>query len=446
MNAVSPIFQAPPVRRRPSHLDMLRRHQRSGIAAIVLFLGGTAAWAMTATLSGAVVASGSFVVASHVKKVQHPQGGVVSALPVKEGQHVEAGDIVLQLDATAARASHQIVVKQIDEATVRSLRLEAERQDLPELDTSEVAQAMAAYPAFERLVAAETRLFEVRSAAREGQRAQLRKRAAQLADEIKGLSAQREASERAAGIIANELLGVEELYRRKLVQLPRLSALQRDQATLEGQRGQLVAAIAQAQGKIAEIELQVIQIGENQRAEAMKELREIQARQGELVERRAAAEFQLDRIDLRAPNAGIVHQLAVHTVGGVLPAGETAMLIVPGEDALELEVRVRPADIDRIAPGQKVRIKVQGGHQASNPDLVGTVARIGADVSRDERDGQSYYTMRISVSKGELARLGTLKVIAGMQAEALIETAQRTPLDYLLKPFATQLDRAFRER
>lgn len=446
MNAVTPIAERTSNAKRSSHLDMLRRHQRTGVLALVLFFGATAAWSVTTTLSGAVLAGGAFVVANHVKKVQHPQGGVVSAVPVTDGQKVDAGEIVLRLDATAAKAAHQIVVKQIDEATVRSLRLDAERQDLAELDTTAIANAISASTEFARLVAAETRLFEVRRAARDGQRAQLRKRAAQLEDEIRGLVAQRQSRERSAEIIAGELVGVEDLYQRNLVQLPRLSALQREQANIEGQRGQLVAAIAQAEGKIAEIELQIIQIGEEQRAEAMRELREIQARQGELVERRAAAEFQLERIDLRAPAAGIVHQLAVHTIGGVLQAGDVAMLIVPGEEALDLEVRVRPSDIDQIAYGQPVRIKVQGGHQASNPDLTGTVARIGADVSRDERDGHSYYTVRIAVPQAELDRLGPLRVIAGMQAEALIETARRTPLDFLLKPFTTQLDRAFRER
>lgn len=446
MNAISPIRLPAAEPRRRSHLDMLRRHQRAGLAAIVIFFGATAAWSVTSTLRGAVMAGGAFVVASYVKKVQHPNGGVVSALLVQEGQHVEEGDVVLRLDPTAVKASYQIVVKQVDEATVRSLRLEAELQDLPQMDTAPIAKAMADSTEFASLVAAEVRLFEARRAARGGQRGQLQKRIAQLNDEIKGLSAQKEAKDREAGIIANELVGVEDLYRRKLVQLPRLSALQREQTSIDGQRGQLVASMAQAEGRIAETELQIIQIGEDQRAEAMKELREIQARQGELVERRSAAEFQLAHIDLRAPATGNVHQLAIHTVGGVLPAGETAMLIVPGQDALELEVRVRPADIDQIAFGQSVRVKVQAGHQSSNADIHGSVARIGADISRDERDGQPYFSVRIAVPQGEFALLAPLKVVAGMQAEAMIETVERTPLDFLLKPFKTQIDRAFRER
>ncbi len=425
---------------------MLGRQQRAGIVAMVLFFGATAAWSVTTTLRGAVMASGSFVVANHVKKVQHPSGGVVRELLVKDGQHVQAGDIVIRLDQTTIKATYQVVLNQIDEAAVRSLRLDAERQDLDQIDTSTLAKQMASSKELSALVTAEIRLFEVRRIAREGQRSQLRKRVNQLSDEIKGLAAQKEARDRAARIIADELVGVEDLYRRKLVQLPRLSALQREQSGIEGQRAQLLASIAQAEGKIAETELQIIQIGEDQRAEVMKELREIQARQAELVERKIAAEFQLERIDLRAPASGYVHQLAVHTVGGVLTAGDTAMLIVPGEDALQLEIRVRPSDIDQIAFGQSVRVKVLAGSQASNSDIQGKIARIGADISRDERDGQPYFALRIAMEQGGFAKLAPLKVIAGMQAEAMIETAERSPVDFLLKPFRTQLDRAFRER
>ncbi|UZF94399.1 HlyD family type I secretion periplasmic adaptor subunit [Bosea sp. NBC_00550] len=425
---------------------MLRRQQRAGLIAVAIFLGTTAAWSMTTTLFGAVVAVGSFVVAGNVKKVQHPHGGVVGALLVSEGQHVNAGEVVLRLDPTTVKSSHQILAKQIDEATIRLARLEAERQDAPEMNTGEFAAMIAASNEFGRVVAAEAKLFDVRRVAREGRRAQLRKRMSQLADEIKGLSAQRAAKEREAGIIADELAGVEDLYRRKLVQLTRLSTLQREQANIEGQRGKLNAEIAQVEGKIAEIELQIIQIGEDQRADAIKELRDVQARHGELIERRVATEFQLEHIDLRAPSAGVIHQLAVHTIGGVLPAGETAMLIVPGEEALQLDARVRPADIDQIASGQSVRIKVLAGQQSRAPELRGSIMRIGADISRDERDGQPYYALRIAIPPEEFARLAPLRIIAGMQAEAMIETAQRTPLDFILKPFISQFDRAFRER
>ncbi|MET3890932.1 HlyD family secretion protein [Bosea sp. OAE506] len=438
--------QPPPGQSKPDYIRSLRKQQLIGLSVVGFFAGTLGVWSMTTTLQGAVAATGQFVVASEVKKVQHPTGGVVGELMVREGDRVWAGDVVLRLDETVARANYQIVSKQIDEFAVRSLRLAAERDGGVALSLTPEIEARKATPEIAQLVAAETRLFEVRRAARYGQRAQLRKRVAQLRDEIKGLTAQQSAKEREAAIIAVELVGVEDLYRRNLIQLTRLSALQRDQASIEGQRGQLVANIAQSEGKIAEIELQIIQIDEDQRAEVMKELREIQGREGELVERRSAAQDQLKRIDLRAPSSGTVHQLTVHTLGGVLQPGEPAMLIVPADDELQLDTRVAPTDIDQISFGQTVRVKVQAGNQASNPELIGKVSRISADISRDERQGTVYYTVRVALPRSEMERLAPVRVIAGMQAEAYIETVPRTPLAFLLKPITTQFDRTFRER
>ena len=439
-------LQTGPAQPKPDYIRSLRKQQLIGLAVVGFFAGTLGVWSMTTTLQGAVAAAGQFVVAGEVKKVQHPTGGVVGELMVRDGDRVKAGDVVLRLDETVARANYQIVSKQIDEFAVRSLRLAAERDGAGALALTPEIESRKASPEIAQLIVAETRLFEVRRAARDGQRAQLRKRVAQLRDEITGLKAQQVAKERESGIIAVELVGVEDLYRRNLVQLTRLSALQRDQAALEGQRGQLLASIAQSEGKIAEIELQIIQIDEDQRAEVMKELREIQGREGELVERRSAAQDQLRRIDLRAPSSGTVHQLTVHTLGGVLQPGEPAMLIVPADEELQLDARVAPTDIDQISVGQPVRVKVQAGNQASNPELSGKVARISADISRDERQGTVYYTVRVSLPRSEMERLAPVRVIAGMQAEAYIETVPRTPLDFLLKPITTQLDRTFRER
>lgn len=445
MNTFTPIIAAEPLSSSSEHVRKLRRERLLGAVLIFGFGGGVVAWSNMATLQGAVAAGGHFAVASELKKIQHPTGGVVASLPVKEGQHVAAGDIVLRLDETLARANSQIIGRQLDEFTAKTARLATERDGLDAIAFPRELADRAEDPEIARIVAAETRSFTARRAARDGQRAQLRKRIGQLADEIRGLSAQRNSKEREAKIIVKELSGVEELYRRNLVQLTRLSTLQREQASIEGELGNLVARIAQAEGKIAEIELQVIQIGEEHRAEVMKELTEAQTRIGELTERKNAADLQLRQIDLRAPVTGFVHQLAVHTVGGVLQGGEAAMLIVPGDDQLVLDSRISPSDIDQIVPGQKTRVKVQAGNLAANPELTGTVSRISADVTRDERQNQSYYTVRVDLPASELKRL-PVKVIAGMQAEIFIETVERRPLDFLLKPINAQLARTFRER
>ena len=428
-----------------THVKALRRAQFTGFFLLAAFGGTFSLWAGTTTLSGAVMAPGQFVIDTNVKKVQHATGGIVGELRVREGDQVNEGDLLIRLDETVTRANLQIVTKQLDEFVARRARLEAERDATPKMAFPEEFQGRAGEPAVVKLMDAERSLFEARNAAREGQKSQLKKRVSQLQDEITGLKAQQTAKVREAALIARELEGVRELYQKNLVQLQRLSALEREAANLEGQRGQLVAAVAQAEGKIAETSLQIIQIDEEARAEVMKELREIQGRLAELVERRVAAEDQLKRIDIRSPSAGYVHQLAVHTVGGVISPAEPAMLIVPINEALNLEAKVMPNDIDQLAIGQKAIVRVHASNARTTPEINGTVTRISADVTKEQQTGMSYYTIRVALAPEEIRRLAGLRLVAGMQAEVFVQTHDRTPFQYLVKPLSDQIARAFRE-
>ena len=427
------------------HVQALHKAQLIGFGLVALFGGTIGLWAATSTLSGAVIAGGQFVVDSNVKKVQHPTGGIVGELRVREGDLVKAGDLLIRLDETVTRANLQIVAKQLDELLARQARLEAERDGRPVLQVPEEFNGRGADPLVVKLIEGERTLFEARRAAREGQKSQLRKRIAQLENEIEGLRAQQTSKVREAALIAEELKGVRELYQKNLIQLSRLSALEREAASLEGQRGQIVAAVAQAEGKISETSLQIIQIDEEMRAEVMKELRENQAKVSELVERKVAAEDQLKRIDIRAPSDGYVHQLAVHTVGGVISPAEPAMLIVPVHDMLNLEAKVMPQDIDQLAIGQKAIVRVHAANARTTPELNAYLTRISADVTKDQQTGYSYYTIRVALPAEELKHLGHLKLVAGMQAEVFVQTQDRTPLEYFLKPLHDQIARAFRE-
>ena len=301
-------------------------------------------------------------------------------------------------------------------------------------------------PEVARVVGAEQKLFQARRAAREGQRAQLTKRISQLQNEIVGLRSQLDANGREAEIIAEELKGVRDLFAKSLTPIMRLNGLERQAVNLNGQKGQLTATIAQIEGKIAEVELQIIQIGDDLRSETQKELREVQGRVAELSERRVAAEDQLKRVELRAPSPGTVHQLAVHTVGGVIVAAEPAMLIVPSREELILEARVMPQDRDQLHVGQKAVVRVHSSNQRSTPELNGAVRRIAADVSKDTGASAPFYTVWITIPKDELARVRTLSITAGMQAEVFIEVGSRSPLSYLLRPLNDQVSRAFKER
>jgi HlyD family secretion protein len=431
---------------KPSrHQAALRRSAILGASLIGLFGGTIGLWAATATLSGAVVAGGQFVVDSSIKKIQHATGGIVGELKVREGQRVKEGELLVRLDETVTRANLQVVSKQLDEYLARQARLEAERDGAAEVKTPAEFAGRLEEPAIKNMMASERTLFEARRATRDAQKDQLRKRISQSQDEITGLRAQQGAKVREAELIVDELKGVRELYQKNLVQLPRLNALERDAASIEGQRGQLIAGIAQAEGRIAETSFQIIQIDEQMRAEAMQELRDIQGKIAEYTERKVAAEDQLKRIDIRSPSDGFVHQLAVHTVGGVISPAEPVMFVVPTNDTLDLEAKVLPNEIDQVAIGQKATVRVHASNQRSTPELHGTVTRVSADVSRDQQTGATFYTIRVGLPLDELKRLGNLKLIAGMQAEVFVQVNERTPFEYFLKPLEEQVARAFRE-
>ena len=320
----------------------IRRHLRAGLAAVIVLAGGVGGWAATTELAGAVIGSGTLVVDSYTKKVQHPAGGVVGELNVREGAKVKAGAVIVRLDETVTRASLQIVVKGLDELAARRARLEAERDDQGRLDFPADLTARASDPDVMRLIDGEHKLFELRRTARAGKKAQLNERIGQLREQIRGLEEQIQAKDRETTFIDQELVGVRDLWRKNLVQISRLTALERDAARLHGERGALIAATAEAKGRITETTLQIMQIDQDLRTEVGKDLAEIRAKTSELVEKRVSAEDQLKRIDIRAPQDGTVHQLALHTVGGVISAGEQIMLIVPTHDALVVEVRIPP--------------------------------------------------------------------------------------------------------
>jgi HlyD family secretion protein len=294
-------------------------------------------------------------------------------------------------------------------------------------------------------MAGETRVFELRRDARAGQKAQLKERTGQLREEIQGLTGQIAGKKREIELIGRELEGVRDLWRKNLVPIQRVTALERDAARLEGEHGQLVASVAQAKGKISETELQVIQVDQDLRSEVAKELSEVQGKIAELVEKRVAAEDQLKRIDIRAPQDGVVHQLAVHTIGGVVSPGEPIMLVVPRSDTLVIEAKVAPKDIDQVQLGQKAMLRLTAFNQRTTPEINGSVSLVAADQITDEKTGTSYFKVQVTPGAEDLARLNGIKLVPGMPAEVFIQTGERTMFSYLIKPLSDQVRRAFKE-
>jgi HlyD family secretion protein len=425
----------------------IRRLNRAGFAVIVLLVGGVGGWAVISELQGAVIALGTLVVESNSKKVQHPTGGIVGEILVKEGSHVEAGQIVMRLDDTVTRATLGMVQSQLDELKAREARLLAEREGDETLTFAVELVSRSQEAGVAASITGEKRLFESRKQVRTGQRAQLRERISQSNEEITGLIAQQEAKEREIKFVAEELVGVSHLYKQNLISIQRIMALKRDQARLEGERGQLISGIARARAKITETELQIFQLDDDFISQVLKDLREAQGKIAELNERKTAAQDQLKRIDIRAPQSGIVNQLSVHTVGGVINSGETVMQIVPVTDKLLVEAKVAPQDIDQVAPKAMTTVRIMAGNQRTITDMVGEVTHIGADLTREkEQPNQAYYLVRASIQEDQLQHLESLKLVPGMPAEIFIQTHQRTPLQYLLKPLREQISRTFRER
>ncbi len=424
----------------------LARLNRVAVVSVALFVFGIGGWAWAVNLSGAVLAAGQVVVEGNLRRVQHPSGGVVGQIHVAEGQAVAAGDVLLRLDDTLTRANLGIVRSQIDELAAREARLLAERDGQTAIAFTPDLLARQADPAVERAMAGEARLIEARTRSREGQKAQLRERAAQFAEESQGLSVQIATKEKEEQLIAEELRGVAQLFRQNLTSMQRYTALQRDQTRVSGERGQLVAERARVRGKVAEVELQILQLDQDMRTQVLGDLRETQGKLAELRERRVAAEDQLARVEIRAPIAGLVHQLTVFTVGGVVAAGETLMSIVPHDEALVADVRVLPTDIDQLVPGQEAVVRVLAGNQRTTPDLRGRLTRIGADLTREPQTGLSYFTARIALPESEIRQLRDFKLVPGMPIQAFLRTQDRSALDYLLRPLLEQAGRAFRER
>ena len=430
-----------------SPYESIQRYLVIGFAIVGLLVFGIGGWAATIQLEGAVVAQGSIVVDSNVKKVQHLSGGIVKEIRVREGDRVKAGDILVRLDETQSKAANSVVTKNLDELIAQQARLEAERDGADHVSFPDIMtkRAQDSHADAARMLA-EQKLFELRREARDGKKAQLKERIAQLKKEIQGYVGQTAAKEREIMLINRELEGVRELREKNLVPLTRLTALERDAARIEGERNQLIAASAQSEGKVTETGLQIIQVDQDLRSEVAKDLAETRAKISEFIERKVATDDQLKHTDIRAPQNGIVQQLTVHTIGGVVAAGESIMLIVPDADTLMVEVKIAPQDIDQLYLGQLATLRFTAFNMRTTPEIKGAISFISADITQDQRTGINYYVARIALEPAEVARLGDVKLIPGMPVAAFIKTSERTMLSYLTKPLQDQVERAFREK
>ncbi len=419
----------------------VRKHLFFSLFVTIFVVIGIGGWATFTEISGAVVSSGTVVVESNIKQVQHREGGIVRQINVKDGDLVDSGDLLLSLDDTVTRANLAVVTKQLRELTAQELRLEAERDELKAISWPE--ERIESLGDIER---GQQLLLEARQNSKDGRKNQLEEQIRQFNKQSEGLEAQVTAKESEIELIKEELADLDGLLNKQLVSKSRVSALRREQARLSGEYGDLIAQIARTKEAISERQIQILQIEESYRAEVLEQLQEARSRIAQLEEQKIAAEDELTRVDIVAPRSGFVHQLSVHTIGGVVAPGETVMQIVPREDQLIIEAQVQPVDIDQLAPGQVARIRFPSFDQRTTPELNAKLLTVAADLTQDERTGLSYYTAKLIIDDTELEKLGSQTLVPGMPVETFLQTGERTVLSYLVKPVTDQIAHAMRER
>lgn len=419
----------------------VRKHLLFSLFVTIFVVVGIGGWATFTEISGAVVSSGTVVVESNIKQVQHREGGIVRQINVKDGDLVDSGDLLLSLDDTVTRANLAVITKQLRELTAQELRLEAERDELKAISWPE--ERIESLGDIER---GQQLLLEARQNSKDGRKNQLEEQIRQFNKQSEGLEAQVTAKESEIELIKEELDDLDGLLNKQLVSKSRVSALRREQARLSGEYGDLIAQIARTKEAISERQIQILQIEESYRAEVLEQLQEARSRIAQLEEQKIAAEDELTRVDIVAPRSGFVHQLSVHTIGGVVAPGETVMQIVPREDQLVIEAQVQPVDIDQLAPGQVARIRFPSFDQRTTPELNAKLLTVAADLTQDERTGLSYYTAKLIIDDDELEKLGSQTLVPGMPVETFLQTGERTVLSYLVKPVTDQIAHAMRER
>lgn len=425
----------------------VRRPMLIGLLGLISLVGGFGTWAAFASISGAIIASGRIEVDQNRQVVQHPDGGVVAAIEVDEGDTLEAGEVILRLEPSKVASELAIIESKLFEILARRGRLEAEREDRVHISFDPLLLEVATRrPAVAELMAGQARLLAVRMEMINTEIQQLHKRRGQIGNQVDGIEAQRRSLRAQLSLIERELMDQQSLLDRGLAQAARVLGLQREQARLSGQMGELAAQIAQAEGRVTELDIEILKLKTRRCEEAITTLRDLRYQELELREQRGALIDRMRRLDITAPVSGVVYGLQVFAIRSVIRAADPIMYIIPQDRPLVINVQVAPIHIDTLHLGQDVTLRFSALDQATTPELTGQVVQISADAFQNVDTSQSYYRAEIALSEGEQARLPEgVRLIPGMPVEAFIRTADRTPLDYLTKPLTDYFVKAFRE-
>ena len=425
----------------------VQRHLTIGIIALLVLVGGFGGWAALSQISGAIVASGQIEVDQNRQVVQHPDGGVIAELLIEEGDVVIIVQPLLRLDPTLELSELSIIEDQLYELFARRGRLEAERDGTQDISFEpELIEAAQRDASIKELLEVQIRLFDARSASIANQVEQLSKRKAQIRNQIEGLRAQEEAINTQLNLLRRELSDQQQLLEKGLAQATRVLALERTEAQLKGQAGDLAARKAEYEGRITEIDIEINALGTTRREEAISRLRDWQYRALELEERARALKEKLARMEIKAPVSGIVYGMTVFTPRSVLRAADPVLYIIPQDRPLIIAARVEPINIDEIFVGQEVILRFSALDQSTTPELNGKVVQISADAFQDQTTQMSYYRAEIILSEGEQSKIPEgIALVPGMPVEAFVKTNDRTPIAYLIKPLSDYFVKAIRE-
>ncbi|NOE24691.1 MULTISPECIES: HlyD family type I secretion periplasmic adaptor subunit [unclassified Ruegeria] len=417
-----------------------------GFLALGILVGGLGLWAVKTRLAGAIVSSGVIEVQSNRQVVEHPDGGVVGEIFVRDGDTVASGDLLLRLDDTFLSSEQTIVESQLFDLLARRARLEAERDGLTSEElATRLAEVQKEYDIDPDLIAGQQNLFDARLETLSKQDEQLRKQLVQIESEIAGTQAQLVSLRRQTELIEAELKDQQSLLSRGLTQNSRVLALQREEASLTGEIGKLEASVARLKGQIASTEIKIVELTATRREEAITTLRDVQAQVAELWERRLSLAERLARLEIRAPVSGTVYGSQVFALQSVIQPGEPMMYVVPQDTPLLVAARVDAIHVDQLHVGQSVALRFPAFNQRETPELEGQVNNVSADTFTDEQSGFTFYRAEVVLNDGEIDRLNGQELLPGMPVETLIKTDERTPLSYLVKPMADYFNRAFRE-
>jgi HlyD family type I secretion membrane fusion protein len=427
-------------------LRVAKKPLLAGTAVIALTFVGFGGWAATAPLASASIATGTVGVSSRRQTIQHLEGGIIADLKVRDGDFVRTGDLLLRLDDVKARAGYELTRGQYLAALGERARLETERDRVAEIAWPRELLDIQAEPDIQAIMRGQANVFASRREFVIGQERIIRERQLQLHKEIEALDAQQRAEARKFDLITEELAGVEDLFKRGLEKKPRLLALQRASAEIEGNRGDLLARMARAKQAISELEAQFSDTKNKLMTEVVTLLRDVEGKIADLSQRLRATKDLLNRVEIRAPRDGYVVNMAYHTVGGVIEAGRPILDLVPTDDKLLIDTRLDPKDTDVLKIGLSAEVTLTPYNRRAVPPVPGTLVMLSADSLMDPKTGASYFAGRVEVDRKELEHLPEVRLVPGMPVQVMIRTGERTALEYLVDPFKQSIHRAFREK